>query len=534
MRQASGMGVVAGLLFLPLRVAALGAGDLDPSFGGTGLVLTNFSSGSNDGANAMVIQPDGKFVVVGSTNGNFALARYLPNGALDTTFSSNGKAHTGFASGSNDVAQAVALRPDGKLVVAGYSNASGSDDFALTRYTTSRSLDTTFGNNGRVLTDFTTLFGSHGSDRAYALALQSDGKIVVGGRGSPELETFVLARYHDNGTLDTAFGSQGRVSTFFFTEDDEAGAAISALVLQPDGRIVVAGTADFGYGAFVALARYLPNGTLDETFGGSFVGAGTVLTFVGGEDGGASALIRQPDGKLVVAGMAGSTCNQKDVTLLRYLANGTPDATFGNNGRVTTDLGNDTGANALTLQLDGKLVVAGTSNPCDFDGIPRRDMILARYHANGQLDTSFGNAGRVLTTFASGSDDVPAAVVIQPGDGRLVVAGVSNASGSNDFALARYHAITCNGVVVTRIGTNANDIIMGTSGNDVIFGFGGNDVIDGLGGNDMLCGGSGNDTLRGGGRDDILIGGSGTDTCDGGQHVNGDTASQCENITNVP
>jgi Ca2+-binding RTX toxin-like protein len=152
---------------------------------------------------------------------------------------------------------------------------------------------------------------------------------------------------------------------------------------------------------------------------------------------------------------------------------------------------------------------------------------------SGDLDTSFGDNGKVVTDFGSSSYDRATALALRP-DGKIVVAGSSTASGSQDFALARYHAITCNGVVATRVGTVGPDTLMGTAGNDVIAGFDGNDTIYGLGGNDLLCGVGGNDTLDGGSGDDIWVGDTGTDVCSGGTHVSGDTASGCENLTGVP
>ena len=140
----------------------------------------------------------------------------------------------------------------------------------------------------------------------------------------------------------------------------------------------------------------------------------------------------------------------------------------------------------------------------------------------------------MTTDFNGGSFDQAEALAIQPRDGRLVVAGYSRTSGPSAFALARYHAIHCNGVVATRVGTAGNDTLIGTDGPDVIVGFDGNDTIYGLGGNDLLCGNAGNDTLVGGSGDDTLVGDAGTDVCDGGSHVSKDTASGCESVAGVP
>jgi uncharacterized delta-60 repeat protein len=378
-------------------------------------------------------------------------------------------------------------------------------------------LDTSFSSDGKAFTDFRG--GSY--DRASALAIQPDGMLVVAGVSfnASDIADFALARYRPDGSLDPTFGSAGKVLTDFGSDsDDDAG----ALVIQPDGKLVVAGTSNGDF----ALARYLPNGALDPTFGSG----GTVLTDVGsGSDDGAMALALQPDGKLVVAGRSDG-----DFALARYKPNGTLDTTFSGEGKVTTTFGDSSQATALILQPDGKLVAAGWFQVRDVSGffLPP-DIALARYRPNGTPDPTFSGDGKVLTAFRGGSRDQAFALAIQPHDGRLVIAGESDASGHSDFALARYHAITCGGVVVTRIGTNSNDTLIGTDGPDVIFGFGGNDLIDGLGGNDILCGGSGNDTLRGGSGDDILRGGPGTDTCHGEAHVSGDTAAECERVTGV-
>jgi uncharacterized delta-60 repeat protein len=482
-------------------------------------VRTDFGSDRNDWGNALALQIDGKIVVAGRSypstgaNNDFALARYLPNGMLDTGFGNTGRVLTDFASDSEDAAFALALQPDGKM--AGYA---ASDDFALARYSINGTLDPNFGHHGLVTTDF----GNGRDDRANAIALQPDGKIIVAGSSynSRDLD-FALARYLPDGTLDPDFGQQGTVLT-----DAGSGRSgvIEALVLQADGKILVAGYVAPDHD--IALARYLPNGMLDPSFGHH----GLVTTdFGSGRTALAYALALQPDGKIVVAGFSVSTAGFMDLALARYRPNGSLDPTFGSGGKVLTDIvsGDHDAAYALALQPDGKIVVAGYA---------ASDFALARYRSNGSLDPAFGSGGIVRTSIANNHLNWAFAMAIQPNDGRLIAGGINfdYTSGLYDFVLARYHAITCNGVVVTRIGTAGNDTILGTSGNDVIFGFEGNDFIDGRGGNDILCGGSGNDTLRGSGGDDILSGGPGTDLCDGGAQVNMDRAFECEQVTNVP
>jgi uncharacterized delta-60 repeat protein len=504
-----------------LAVTAPREGDLDTSFGGDGKVTTNFGDSSQ--ASAVAIQPNGKIVVAGEVWVQgvryIGLVRYLPDSTLDRTFGDLGRVLTGFSHGVNAIS-ALVLQPDGKIIVAGTSILNRSNAFALARYLSDGTRDGSFGSNGTVITDL------GGNDSPAAVALQPDGKIVVAGYSGlevigPFFADFVLARYTSTGVLDPAFGDAGTVRTNF-GDNDQA----TALALQPDGKIVVAGvtlTSDSGSGFDMALARYLPNGRLDTSFSGD---GKVTTTFGSGGDDGPSALALQADGKIVVAGSSNAR-GTYDFALARYRPNGSLDPAFGSGGKVLTDFGGSDGVSALALQPDGKIVVAGVSDANGSD-----DFALARYRADGALDTSFSGDGKVTTDFG-GTLDEGYALVIQPRNGRLVVAGRSDTNGSDDFALARYHAITCGGVVVTRIGTNRSETIMGTSGNDVIYGFGGNDTILGLGGNDLLCGGTGNDTLRGGDGDDMLRGGSGTDTCDGGAHVNGDQAFDCESVLGV-
>ena len=315
-------------------------GSLDPTFGVGGKVTTDL--GGFEGAAAVVLQPDGKLVAAGSSAGGFTLVRYLPNGSLDPTFGIGGKVTTNFADDAE--ATSLVLQPDGKLVAAGLAffvenNSILDIDFALARYLPNGSLDPTFGVGGKVTT------AVPGIAQGGALVLQPDAKLVVtGGFGD-----FILVRYLPNGSLDDSFGVGGTV-----TSDFGGFERAIALVLQPDGKLVVAGG---GSGEFI-LARYLPNGSLDPTFG---IGGKVTTDFTGieGTDD-ANAAVLQPDGKLVAAGRACANfaC---DFALARYLPDGSLDPTFGVGGKVITDLGGNNQAGALVLQPDGKLVAAGSA-----------------------------------------------------------------------------------------------------------------------------------------------------------------------------
>ena len=408
------------------------AGALDTTFNTTGKVTTNIL-GFYDFASAVAIQPDGKIVVAGdsfsSGVSNFVLVRYNAEGSLDTSFGASGKVITDIGSGS-DAANAVAIQLIGlemKIVAAGYSfNGTGSD-FALVRYNANGTLDTTFDADGKV----TTPIGS-GNDYANAVAIQSDGKIVVAGYSSNGTnEDFALVRYNADGSLDTSFNSSliclpiAICNGKVTTPIGSGNDYAKAVAIQPDGKIVAVGDAAGGAGIGFALVRYNANGTLDTSFGAS----GKVFTDIGGGSNRANAVAIQPDGKIVAAGNAGG-----DSALVRYnVADGSLDTSFGASGKVFTDIGGGSNrANAVAIQPDGKIVAAGNAGG---------DSALVRYNvADGSLDTSFGASGKVITTISGsggGRNDSAQAVAIQP-DGKIVAAGYAYNVDDTDFALARY------------------------------------------------------------------------------------------------
>lgn len=336
-------------------------GDLDATFGSGGLVTTAFGNGTDYGS-GMTLQPDGKILVTGSThngsNYDFSLARYEIDGDLDVTFGAGGKITTTFFGNGNDHAYHVTLQPDGKILAIGYSHNGSNYDFALARYDSNGSLDTTFGAGGKV----TTAIGSS-IDYAYSATLQPDGKILVAGtsHGGSSFFDFALARYNGDGSLDTSFDGDGRVVTAFGSIHDIG----SSVTLQSDGKILVAGVAYINSGNDFALARYDTNGSLDTAFDGD----GKVTTnFGNGTEYGRSVAV-QPNGKILVAGQGND-----HFALARYESNGALDATFGNSGMVTTGFGNASNGLSLMLQPDGKILVAGYAYNGSND-----DLALARY-----------------------------------------------------------------------------------------------------------------------------------------------------------
>jgi uncharacterized delta-60 repeat protein len=339
------------------------------------------------------------------------------NENLDLTFGNGGKVLTDFT-GSTDVGNALAIQPDGKIIVGGSAanTHTNGTDYGLARYHVNGTLDSSFGTGGKVLTDVGGL-----GDIIAAIALQSDGKIVAAGFSFTEnIFDFSVVRYHANGLLDTSFGNGGKVITDFQNNDDEA----FAMVLQPDGKIVVAGlTADSSFKLDFALVRYLSNGALDPSFG---TGGKVVTDFFGSDDQG-FALLRQGDGKLIVAGAAINTKSfESEFALARYNENGTLDDTFGAQGKTTTAFEEGSSVSSLLLLPDGKIIAGGFAFTSHDENRPAHGEVsgnfaLVKYKTDGSADESFGASGKVTTDFF-GEDDSINSLILQT-DGKIVAVG---------------------------------------------------------------------------------------------------------------
>jgi uncharacterized delta-60 repeat protein len=452
--------LLAGVIALVLGYATnaySAPGDLDPFFGTNGKATTDL--GQKAEIQAIAVQPDGKIVTAGhslNTATNHVdsyLARYKPDGTLDTSFGSGGKVVANFSSSTGgSYANDLALQDDGKIVVAGQYIT----DFALARYNPDGSRDDgssqdstpgdKFGTNGMAITSFTPTF-----DVAYAVAVQpTDGKIVVTGYTATSSDSFgnryadfAVARYNTDGTLDTTFDGDGWVATNASANNTGHDSAYD-VAIQSDGKIVAGGDSQ-GTGTELTLLRHNTNGSLDDgspndsTPGDAFGNSGkATFSFAS-----ASALVIQADDKILAAGRYNG-----DFLLARYTAGGTLDSTFGASGTVSTGF-DDPGsgsfdtldtAQGIALQSDGKIVVAGESED---NSTGARDFALARYDANGDPDANFGDDrdgdgtpdGKLTTPFTGSSDDAAYDLTIQP-DGKPVAAGTAG----GDFALARYYA----------------------------------------------------------------------------------------------
>lgn len=397
------------------------SGTLDTTFDSDGKVITRVGT-NNDVANAMVFQSDNKILLAGysfvGSNEDFSLARYNADGSLDTSFDTDGKVTTVIGSNA-DVIRSIAVQIDGKIVVVGHTYDGSQFDFALARYNSDGSLDTTFNTSGKV----TTPIGS-ANNSAFAMAIQSDGKIVAAGfANNGSNDDFALARYNSDGSLDTSFDTDGKVTTAMGPGND----AIRSIVIQSDGKILAVGNGSNGTNFDFAIARYNANGSLDTSFDTD----GKLLTPIGTGTDYAMSVAIQGDGKIVAAGYSHNGADN-DFALARYNSDGSTDTSFNTSGKVTTAIGSaNNSAFSMVIQSDRKIVVAGFANNGSND-----DFALARYNGDGSLDTSFDSDGKYTAEFGSGHD-VANALAIQS-DGKIVAAGYSHNGINLDFAMLRF------------------------------------------------------------------------------------------------
>ena len=375
-------------------------------------------------AGSYIVVVTNSFGSVTSFVATLSVVTLPPDNVLDTTFGTGGKVTTGFGFASAE-GYSVAVQGDGKIIVAG----EASYNFAVARYNANGSLDTNFNGTGTVITPISNVAAGR------SVAVQSDGKIVVAGYayigGGRD---FAVVRYNTNGTLDTNFNGTGIVTTpIIGSSYDEA----NSVVVQSDGKIVVAGYADNGSPHF-AVVRYNASGSLDNTFNGT----GKVTTSISFDDVGRSVAL-QSDGKIVVAGDVADYGRDLDFALVRYNTNGFLDTSF-SGGKVRTafgafDSGSDDVGYSVAMQSDGKIVVAGRYS----DG-GNYHLALSRYNTNGSLDTNFNGSGIVTTPVNSFSDEANGVAV--QSDGKIVVAGYAYSGDSQVFALLRYNV---NGILDT-------------------------------------------------------------------------------------
>ena len=392
------------------------AGALDPTFGTGGKVNFNFSF--TDAVGDMALQSTGKIIVGGTTTTSspedFALARFNTNGTPDTSFGTGGRVQTDVG-GPSDHLAAIAIQSDDKIIAAG-SSANGQ--LGLVRYLANGGLDPSFGTGGIVAINYTDPINTA------SVALQPDGKIITAGGEVVGFNTYMsLTRFNVDGSLDTTFGTGGRFRSTV------VGSA-SNVVLQPDGSMVMGGYSGSMSGSFNwAVARVLPTGMPDLAFGSN--GAVTT-TFSGFGNGDVRGLALQPDGRIVAAGQFSLNTNSQDIgAIVRYNPNGTLDKLWDGDGLVTVPRPGYETFEDVKIQPDGRIVAGGLIG----NGGPS-DTLLARFNNDGSLDATFGTAGLVTTDMAPGDHDQASIVLLQP-DGKILTAGNNSGSDSN-WLLGRY------------------------------------------------------------------------------------------------
>ncbi|HET6250235.1 MAG TPA: delta-60 repeat domain-containing protein [Tepidisphaeraceae bacterium] len=382
-------------------------GALDPAFGIGGLASHSIGLSSTAG---LALQSDGKSIIAGSVGSPgsqlFGITRYNADGSVDTTFGDDGITDTSLPGSAQAIAQV--LLSDGDILVAGTDTtfvndqATGSQ-FALAEYTSAGQLDTAFGNgNGFVLTGFSAT-GALSNDTVAALAVGSDGTIYLGGSSDANGHglDFAIAAYAPNGNASSTFGASGKVLLDFSGGDD----AINALAFNARGELIAGGTAaDASTGvSSVALAEFLPNGTLDPKFGLK----GKITQSVGGVYDAASALAVDPKGNIVVGGVsatgsASAGSLSANFLLLRYTSAGKLDKTFGAHGIVDTSFNQPAAVTTVLIDPDGTVIASGKTtatlaglNPAELD------IAIARYTSKGQLDTTFNGTGQAIINLAA-------------------------------------------------------------------------------------------------------------------------------------
>lgn len=422
-------------------------GSIDNTFNNDGILTTDFAA-ANDFGGSVAIQGDDKIVVAGYSYVNssgltvqhLAVSRYNPDGSLDNSFADNGKLEGVSKQGYTNF-NATAIQADGKVVAAGYTWNGQDYDFAVARYNTNGSPDSTFNNDGKQTVDFGA------ADMATSIAIQHDGKIVVAGNSATQ---FAIARYNTNGSPDNTFSGDGKlVASMGFSD------VCQSVALQADGKIVVVGYTytDTNFdSAYFAIARFNSNGTPDNTFSDD----GKQLTDFDSTSSFATSVAIQSDGKIVVAGRSFLN-NQDNFSVARYKTDGSLDSTFSHDGKQNNVFGpDDYFAASLAIQNDGKFVVAG-SGQTTFPA--SNSFAVARYKTNGDLDSTFGDNG-----FQSTNRGIANSVSINT-EGKIAVGGNDDNGDNDNFVIALYKndgsadsSFGINGVQTTSIGIGSSSI----------------------------------------------------------------------------
>lgn len=398
-------------LFLASPYLLAQDGILDPSFGNNGIVKTDYNN-LYESFTGMTVQNDGKIIVVGHSEvGTTAsreaiVIRYNENGSLDTTFGINGIATTPPV---YDQLNVVKVQSDGKIVAAGFTN---NQDFLIIRYTSNGQLDPSFGTNGIVITDFYKDIVGSSQDRINCIAIQNDGKILVGGIAKYFSNyPYGIARYNTDGTLDNTFGLGGKTllnHNFLLATGYKE---IYDMVVTPSGKIYAVGeTGDSSASSYndQTIVRFNSDGSIDQTFG-----INGARSFNRNVKSSFKAIKIQNDGKMVLIGNASVSLN-----VTRLTETGVLDTTFSSDGRDTPPIGASASFGASVLiQPDGKIIISGDM----FGTLNYYQPVVVRYLPNGTRDITFGSDG-IAKILVSNSFQDGGYSVFQP-NGKLVVGG---------------------------------------------------------------------------------------------------------------
>lgn len=398
-------------------------GTFDGDFGNAGVFYQDTSSANFSNA-AVEIQPDEKIVIGGRFQEDFAAVRLTNRGTRDLRFGRNGLATTDVGNISASIRDLV-VQNDGKIVTVGYAKMPKLH-FAVARYNSDGSPDASFGNNGKV---FTTINSENCEARK--VILQTDGKIIVAGStlngqiASYGNYDFVFVRYNTDGTIDETFGNNGKTVTDFGSPHEE----IMSVIVQPDGKILALGGSNSSYIRSNLVARYNADGSLDTSFGDS----GKTATYISENYVKTIGMVLQTGGKILVIGN-----DYNNIVLMRYNPDGAIDSSFGNNGKslIANSNTNPEFGYDVIAQPDGKIIVVGLKY-LPFPNHNDSAFQLTRINADGLLDSSFGNNGKVITLIRSGYTRATSAA-LQP-DGKIIAAGFSSNGNDLDFAVVRYN-----------------------------------------------------------------------------------------------